>query len=250
MKDQRDYIKYVLGTHILDADQLTVCKGLAIPLLGSVVENSALFFFFGQFLNVFNAFGPPTQMTGGQELRSLPKSVLSGFCSGVCVSFLLTPIELVKCKLQIQDGVRERRYAGPLDCMRKVVRQHGITGMYTGHSVTALRESFGCAAWFGIYETSCRLLAKPGQSRTDLSAVQHVTAGALAGIAYNAALFPADVIKSQVQTAEGAEKQYGYARTVSRLYNAEGIRGFYRGLGVTLARAVPANMVIFGTYVG
>jgi ornithine carrier protein len=32
------------------------------------------------------------------------------------------------------------------------------------------------------------------------------------------------------------------------LFVTEGLRGLYRGFGVTLLRAIPSNAVIFGTY--
>jgi len=119
--------------------------------------------------------------------------------------------------------------------------------------------------WFGTYEfvssfISHRISLKHNTTRDDLSATELMRAGlfggACAGIAYNLLIFPVDSIKSQMQTDEEFMKatgkkaiKRGFLQVGKDLYKSDGIRGFYRGCGITIARAAPSNAIIFMTYV-
>ena len=226
------------------------CKGLAAPLVGAIIENALLFHCYSVFQNII--------ISGSNDLKSkndlsLPQYCASGFMSGAVTSCVLTPIELVKCKLQVQDVLTSpnaTRYNSAFSILVHAVKQKGIRGLYTGHLGTFLRESIGGAAWFGCYEAiSKALITYTGAtSKHDLSPVQCAFAGAISGMFFNAALFPADVIKSRQQTQDFKTSTKSFLATGRELYRGEGIRGLYRGLGITLARSCPASGVMFLTY--
>ncbi|KAJ3108435.1 Ubiquitin-protein ligase E3B [Phlyctochytrium planicorne] len=190
---------------------------------------------------------------------SIPQLCLCGFLSGAIVSFIMTPVELVKCKMQVQgvalhDSTSSRPiYKGPWDIVQQTWKSRGFFGMYQGHTGTFLRESGGGAAWFGTYEFVCKKMIdqdKTRRSKEDLSPWHLMGAGALAGMAYNLTLFPADVIKSRQQTMEGSVlARSGFREIAVDLYKAQGIKGFYRGCGITVARSAPTSAVIFATYI-
>ena len=59
--------------------------------------------------------------------------------------------------------------------------------------------------------------------------------------------YPGDTVKSTVQTAEkGVDASL--LGTVRRIYATQGVGGFYRGFGITMLRAAPANAAVFFTY--
>ena len=146
--------------------------------------------------------------------------------------------------LQMQNS-----YKGPLDCVIKTIKTTGLTGMYKGHAATFARESVGGAAWFGTYELACRALSYDGKKES-LGPLPLMFAGAVSGIAFHTVLFPADVVKSQVQadSLTNSSSKAHYMKRLRLLYSTEGIRGLYRGFGITLLRATPANAIIFGAY--
>ncbi|KAJ3182461.1 hypothetical protein HDU85_002558 [Gaertneriomyces sp. JEL0708] len=236
---------------------MSLYKGLSAPLIGSMIENSALFVAFNHIQNIIRR----ASNRDPSESLTLPELALSGFLSGAFVSFILTPVELVKCKLQVQDVLyaptsqspaTARSFQGPISVLSQVIRQHGLRGLYQGHMGTFLREAGGGAAWFGSYEYLCRKFLTQSQkygdrnlTKDDLSTWQIMTAGALAGMCYNGALFPADSIKSRQQTTEGNSS---FTQVARKLYQAEGIKGFYRGCGMTVLRSAPTSALIFATY--
>jgi ornithine carrier protein len=234
-------------------------KGLASPLVGSMGENAALFVMYGYNQNVIRKLVGTYDYTPGaiQASLSLPQLALAGAMSGMVASFVLTPVELIKCKLQVQDVEslygkgRPKVYNGPLDVLKQTFRTDGLRGLYRGHLGCMIRESGGGAAWFGVYEVMTAMFMKRNgvDSKDDLSPWHLVVSGALAGMAFNGSLFPADVIKSRMQTSElTGQVRKGFLSTGRDLFAAEGLRGLYRGLGITLLRSAPASGSIFLTY--
>ncbi|KAI8064681.1 mitochondrial carrier domain-containing protein [Gongronella butleri] len=235
-------------------------KGMASPLVGSMVENAALFVGYGQVQQVIRAYS----MTGKEQDAwrdlspeerpplSLSQLVLAGTLSGVIASFVLTPVELVKCKLQV---MRERHR--PMDVISAVMRQHGAAGFYRGYLATMLREAGGGACWFGFYEYTCaQFIARRQQhesrlvTKADLAPTELMLGGALGGMAYNASLYPVDVIKSHMQTDDvlGAQRQRSFVQTARQIYTTGGINAFYRGCGITVLRSAPTSAIIFMTF--
>lgn len=145
--------------------------------------------------------------------------------------------------------------SGPFALVLDTVRQHGLRGLWLGQTGTLFRETGGSAAWFGAYETSTRLWLKhyhpAGSTKADLTTVQLMTSGALAGVSYNVILFPADSVKSSMQT--WAELNPGAARvsfgaTAKNIWKTRGFRGLYAGCGLTCLRSGPSSAMIFLIY--
>jgi mitochondrial ornithine carrier protein len=201
---------------------------------------------------------------------------LSG-CAHVCTN--RTPIELVKCKMQVQmlvpprtssakaipaAGISptlaslppQRNLPGPLAILRDAIRADGVRGLWLGQTGTLIRETGGSAAWFGTKELICKLLRRDAPTR-ELWAWESALSGACAGAAYNLAFFPADTIKSTMQTeaelrpaSAGTTGQRSFATVARELYRARGLRGLYAGCGITVARSVPSSAMIFLIYDG
>ncbi|KAG0212056.1 hypothetical protein BGX28_006954 [Mortierella sp. GBA30] len=262
---------------------LGLYNGLSSPLVGAMLENAVLFVGYRRaqdMLREFVAVPDQHESVSGPAPLSIPMLCLSGGISGVFASLVLTPVELVKCKLQVQQiGYlytkkdaplisKKALHSGPLSVIKHIYTQNGLRGFYLGHFPTFLRETGGGAAWFGSYEAMCRLLISREQlhaalgkrvTQADLTAPQLMLAGAVAGMAYNFILFPADCIKSQMQTQDvlrshqspsfgSSAAGQGFWSTGKEIFRSEGIRGLYRGCGITVARSAPSSAIIFMTY--
>lgn len=237
-------------------------KGMAAPLAGTVLETSLLFLTNGALKRQLMAAGdlPP-----GADLP-MQYVLLAGAGTGFVVSFVLTPTELIKCRLQVPAGVV---YSGPMDVLRRALAEEGVRVLYRGHVGTMLREVPGTACWFGAYEAIVRRMTPPGKTREDLSPLTIIAAGALGGCAYWTCMFPADGVKSAMQimrdpnagsgnSSSGGGAKAGVASTQPfnpsftgtflHLYRTTGIRGLYAGLLPTMLRAAPSNAAIFWVY--
>ena len=228
---------------------------------------------------------------------------------------MLTPIELVKCQMQVPSlttsatttttATAARLYPpnqapSALAIIASIFKYRGILGFWHGQLGTLIRETGGSAAWFGSYEGISEVFHKHEESRRQnmgqyapdtpllapapapavaLPIYQQLIAGAIAGMSYNFIFFPADTIKSRMQTAEvamehphitsgngsvikGAQapillvdrrrqqqqqqrRQSTFWKVGKELWKEQGLRGMYRGCGITVARAAPSSAFIF-----
>ncbi|KAI8058221.1 mitochondrial carrier domain-containing protein, partial [Syncephalis plumigaleata] len=258
---------------------LSFYQGLSAPLFGAVIENAALFMGYDLAQRAIRqCWSNPSEIGGAQQYNeddkdralSMRERCLAGALAGVGAALVLTPVELVKCQLQVESGPRSGH--GPWTIIARTLRERGPLGLYRGSLGTLLREVGGGAAWFGMYEWACdwhlarlrqqwaaqgstsstssaslaSIDTRDSPTRADLTVPQLMSSGALAGMAYNAALFPADVVKSRMQT--DTTGRASFYQVAAGLYRAQGIRGFYRGLGITLVRSIPGSSTIFLVY--
>lgn len=190
----------------------------------------------------------------------LPALFATGAFAGACTSVVLTPIELVKCRVQapIADASGFAPKLRPLGVVRDVFQNHGLRGFWQGGMGTLIRESGGSAAWFGVKETVTAVFrhmqatkAKTEQAKNALKSVplplwQQAVAGGSAGVAYNFLFFPADTIKSRMQTmvvVPGVKSTFWSEGAL--IWRQHGIKGLYRGCGITCLRSAPASAFIF-----
>lgn len=233
-------------------------RGISAPLVGAALENSSLF--------LWEQVAQKMLMTSGAYARNepLPLSALfmTGAMSGAATSLVLTPVELVKCKMQVPtmtttDGFIKMAPT-PLAIIKTVWRHQGLMGFFHGQMGTLIRETGGCAAWFGSKETVTRIFRRMNNKRTGLDPTtltpipiwQQAVAGATAGMSYNFLFFPADTIKSRIQTMAvgGKSLKPSFWSEGAALWRQHGVRGMYRGCGITVARSAPSSAFIFVIY--
>ncbi|CEL11079.1 Putative Mitochondrial carnitine-acylcarnitine carrier protein [Aspergillus calidoustus] len=234
-------------------------RGISAPMAGAAVENSCLFFSYRVVQDILRA-------TVYSSTEPLPYSalLLSGAASGSVTSLALTPIELIKCKMQVPSDIPGARQPGPLKLMISVFRQNGILGFWRGQTGTLIRETGGGAAWFGAYEGVTALFRGNQHTLPPIGSVerepiplpvyQQMIAGAAAGISYNFIFYPADTIKSRLQTEEITTSSFSKRQTFlgvgKSLWQQQGLRGLYRGCGITCARSAPSSAFIFTVFEG
>ena len=248
-----------------------------------MVENAGLFVAYSQLQHAIHWI---TGRPASQDL-TLTQLAIAGAGAGTATSFVLTPVELIKCKMQVQmlavdasgssmpspasgaaaaalgPSIKPQSLPGPIAVLTSVIRNDGIRGLWLGQTGTLIRETGGGAAWFACKEFVATHLVQRRAIRTgtplarkDILPWESAVSGACAGAAFNFSLFPADTVKSAMQTEEelrprgkgGAPPTFlGTARA---LWKAQGIRGFYAGCGITVARAIPSSALIFLIYDG
>lgn len=230
-------------------------RGISAPMFGAAVETSCLFFSYRVIQDMLRATIFP-----GMEQLPFAALIASGALSGSVTSLALTPIELIKCKIQVPVESAGHKPVGPLAMVARVFREEGLLGFWRGQLGTLIRETGGSAAWFGGYEGVSSLLRSYSQSGAQDSAealpvYQQMIAGASAGISYNFLFYPADTIKSRMQTADisiltaNGERQT-FVSVGRALWRQQGLKGMYRGCGITCARSAPSSAFIFSVYEG
>lgn len=209
-------------------------KGLSLPLFAATVESAV----------AFSAF-----KTAKRSLDSVLPNYLAtlsaGGAAGAVTSLFVTPIEFVKCNLQVQQTTA--KFKSPMHCVIQSCREGGLGGIYKGFAATLFRDVPGSALWFGTYDGCLRVFgAQDRNANNSMTPFIYMIAGASSGVAYWTAFFPADVVKSRVQTQnETSSLPTKFWSMMRHIYYTEGIKGLYRGYTITAVRAAPSNALIF-----
>ncbi|KAJ9148646.1 hypothetical protein NKR23_g4852 [Pleurostoma richardsiae] len=228
---------------------LAFYKGTLTPLLGIGACVSVQF---GGFHAARRWFEARNAAAGSPSpTLSYGQYYAAGAFAGVANSVISGPIEHVRIRLQTQPHGAGRLYSGPWDCVRKMGAQSGggvLRGLYRGEAVTVVREAQAYGVWFLAFEWLMnRDAARSGKDRKDIPAYKVAFYGGLAGEALWLASYPFDVVKSKMQTdGFGAGRRYAtMGDCFAQTWRAEGMRGFWKGLGPTLLRAMPVSAGTF-----
>lgn len=178
---------------------------------------------------------------------SLGQIFLAGAFAGVVSSPFTAPIEHIRIRLQTQTG----KTGSPFALINQIYREHGLSKIFKGSGGTALREVPGFAFYFLFYEIALKMFTPTGQTVNDLPAWKLLLSGAAGGYGMWIACYPADVIKTQLQTDnldKTKQKYTGILDCAKQIARKEGIRGFYKGFAPCILRALPVNAATFATY--
>ncbi len=112
-------------------------KGITSPIAGVSFVNATLFFTYNQCLDAIKSIrkSVPTDQYG-----TLPLDVyfIAGGLTGIPLSFVEGPVELVKSKMQVMttnDGKMTT-----FKCAQMIAKDHGIRGVYQGLGATLMRN--------------------------------------------------------------------------------------------------------------
>lgn len=172
---------------------------------------------------------------------------LGGVGTGALQSLLLSPVELVKIRLQIHN--RESGQKGPLSVAKNIWRKEGLRGIYRGLGITVMRDVPSHGFYFWTYEymreqlhPGCR---KSGQESLNTMLVS----GGLAGVASWICCYPFDVVKTRLQAQTLSSLKYkGIFDCFKKSVREEGYLVLWRGLGTAVTRAFVVNGAIFSAY--
>ena len=233
-------------------------KGASPPLLGWMAMDSlmlgSLTIYRGLLLeNVWrNPFFVSKETLEKNTLPSFGHG-LAGIGAGTTVSFIAAPVEHVKARLQIQYAAKkaDRLYSGPVDCTKKILKYHGVRGLWHGLSATLIFRSF-FFFWWGSYDLFSRWL----RQNTKLSTPAiNFWAGGMSAQVFWLTTYPTDVVKQRIMTDplggglnDGVRKFPRWKDAVKTVYQEGGYRAFWRGSVPCFLRAFPANaaaLVVF-----
>ncbi|CAJ0751631.1 11391_t:CDS:10, partial [Entrophospora sp. SA101] len=189
-------------------------KGATPPLIGWVFLDSIMLGSLHNYRLLLQGNDPNV------KLNVLQHSLAGG------VAFFATPFEQVKARLQVQYDSTTRTYNGPIDCVKKLVKNNGIVGLWRGLSGNLLFRSWLSVFW-GSYELYSIWLRKLNLNEASINFL----AGGLNTVK-NRMMAQPDIKPLQFPTLRGC---------ISQIYRTEGINGFYRGFIPCILRSFPAN---------
>lgn len=181
---------------------------------------------------------------------------LGGVGTGAIQSLLLSPVELIKIQLQLQNpsgllkAHQTYRPRGPMDVARTIFQREGLRGIYRGFGITALRDAPSHGFYFWTYEYMREQLHPGCRKNGDENLRTMLVSGGLAGVASWVCCYPLDVVKTRLQAQSGIAplKYNGIVDCLRKSVRDDGYGVLWRGLGTAVCRAFLVNGAIFAAY--
>ncbi|ETN39398.1 uncharacterized protein HMPREF1541_05621 [Cyphellophora europaea CBS 101466] len=228
-----------------------VYKGVTPPLVGWLAMDSVMLGSLTLYRRMLKDNVPRNTILHRVEedetvaLRSFGHGI-AGTMAGSTVCFIASPVEHIKARLQVQYAANkaDRLYHGPVDCLRRIYKAHGIRGVYHGFPATLVFRSF-FFFWWGSYDLFSRFLHK--HSSLSTPAINFWAGGASAQV-YWITAYPSDVVKQRIMTDplggslnDGVRRFPRWIDAARAVYSESGWRGYWRGFVPCFLRAFPAN---------
>jgi hypothetical protein len=190
-------------------------KGIKSPLIGIPLEKSVVFTssYYVRNLNIFK--------------NHYANTFLGGVISGICCTLIVTPVEKFKIKLQNSSTNTS---------LIEILKKEELKTFYRGWSATLFREVPG----YGIYFLTYEYLKN---NTKEIKPYHSFIYGGLSGLAAWLIIYPSDPPKTLMQN-----ENIGLKKALSKIYNKDGIKGFYKGFGLGLFRSIPLHAGVFLGY--
>ena len=189
-------------------------KGIKPPIVGIGIEKCIVF---GTYTNVKNM---------NYFTNEYSNIFLAGVVSGICCTMIVTPVEKLKIQLQNSKNVS----------FWSMLKNENFLTFYRGWTATLFREVPG----YGIYFSTYEYLKKQTK---EIKPYHSFVYGGLSGLAAWLFIYPSDPPKTLMQN-----ENIGLFQAIGKIYNANGIRGFYKGFGIGLFRSIPLHGGVFLGY--
>ncbi|XP_064551630.1 mitochondrial uncoupling protein Bmcp [Drosophila montana] len=189
------------------------------------------------------------------EVKDWRPFVYGGLAS-ITAEFGTFPIDTTKTRLQIQgqkidQTFSQLRYRGMTDAFVKISREEGLRALYSGIWPAVLRQATYGTIKFGTYYTLKKLASERGLLMDNDGSERvwsNIICAAGAGAISSAIANPTDVLKVRMQVHGKGTDQLGLLGCFKEIYQYEGVRGLWRGVGPTAQRAVVIASVELPVY--
>lgn len=158
----------------------------------------------------------------------------------------VTPLDLVKCRLQ----VAKEKYKSLGNGFKLTYQEGGAGGLFLGWAPTAVGYSMQGLCKFGFYEVFKNIYSDfLGEENTYLYRTSlYLAASASAEFFADIALSPMESVKVRIQTSAVGTFPTTLREAFPKIYKAEGINGFYKSLVPLWGRQIPYTMMKFACF--
>ncbi|KAL0089702.1 mitochondrial carrier domain-containing protein [Phycomyces blakesleeanus] len=216
------------------------------------------------------------ELTNSEDKNGIPVSArfIAGGMAGLCSQFCIYPVETLKTRIMANHGGSPVAIPNPhMPCTsgkpqsyifltaKEMYKTKGIRAFWPGLTLGLLGVFPYQALDMGIYET----LKVTYLQHMNKQAAEHRqtgeapqpnvlvlwTCGMVSGSIGATSVYPLNMIRTRLQAQGTAGHPHRYNSAfdaVKKTFQADGIKGFYKGLGPTLFKVVPSVSISYAVY--
>jgi solute carrier family 25 (mitochondrial thiamine pyrophosphate transporter), member 19 len=175
------------------------------------------------------------------------ESFVSGAAAGAIATTATYPMDLLRTRFAAQGT--DRIYTGLIGACRDIFRDEGVPGYFRGLTAAIGSIVPYMGLFFSTYEVFHQAI---GGAKLPFSSGD-AAAGVMASVVAKTATFPLDLIRKRLQIQGPTRARYihtnipvykGVWRGLYAIWQKEGVRGWYRGLTVSLIKVCPLSFSI------
>jgi len=198
---------------------------------------------FNDFLNnAFPKYDGPNEFWQGFGVK-----LFSGGLAGAVANTICYPFDFARTRLASDLGKGGSKFNGIMDCIASTVRSQGLTGLYTGWSVTVAGAFVYRAGQLGCFKQIQDLnpYAKDKGTIGVVSSFAAVTMARTVVMPFN---YPFDTVRRRMmlESEKSVDKRVykGSFDCFRQVFAKEGAKGMYKGMVPELFRGVGGSLVI------
>ncbi|KAJ8300124.1 hypothetical protein KUTeg_021643 [Tegillarca granosa] len=180
------------------------------------------------------------EMQTGMWWRHLVSGGAAGAVSRTCTA----PLDRLKVLLQVHGSSKNN--LGVMSGFKQMLDEGGIKSLWRGNGVNVIKIAPETALKFLAYEQvmnkvfNCLLLKRlfRGEDNHELSIVERLASGSLAGVTSQTIIYPMEVLKTRLALRKTGQYS-GIFDCAKKVYKHEGIKVFYRGYIPNICGIIP-----------
>lgn len=201
------------------------------------------------------------RFSGNEETTNFERFI-AGAAAGITATIICLPLDTIRTKLVAPGG---EALGGVIGAFRYMIQTEGFFSLYKGLVPSIISMAPSGAVFYGVYDIlkSAYLHSPEGMKRIqnmhkqdrelsafdqlELGPVRTLLNGAIAGACAEAATYPFEVVRRQLQLQVQATKLSSFA-TFAKIVEQGGIPALYAGLIPSLLQVLPSASISFFVY--
>ncbi|XP_033733359.1 calcium-binding mitochondrial carrier protein SCaMC-2-like [Pecten maximus] len=180
------------------------------------------------------------EMLTGMWWRHLVAGGAAGAVSRTCTA----PLDRLKVLLQVHASSKNNY--GVVNGFRFMLKEGGVKSLWRGNGINVIKIAPETAIKFMAYE-QIKAYFRGGDPQKELSVVERLCSGSLAGCISQTTIYPMEVLKTRLALRKTGQFN-GILDCAMKVYKNEGIRMFYRGYVPNIMGIIPYAGIDLAVY--
>lgn len=218
-------------------------RGMTPAMLRIIISTSIFFTGIRKFDNLFHKMNEKNH----GKIYTFSETSINFFSSAIARIFsgvLTNPLTVIRTRFEVLGF---KKYKNFVHASEEIYKNEGLKGFASGALTSAMKDAPFAGIYFVIYIKCKRFLESQAHSNSLL--VNSLISGFTAGVIATSLTNPFDVIRTRLQygffITEEDDKYKSISDGFRKIYQKDGIAGFFKGLSPRLIRKPASNALTF-----